>query len=287
MIFTRFLDVLMPTGGYVLGLVETYFDESEEGHILSVSGYLFKKESAGKLSAEWNAVLAPHGINIFHMVDCAHGLGEFAHLKERKDVRIQIQKDLFEILKLRMEAGYSTSFDLRFSHLLPHAMNLGIDIVSPYSLCCYFGLMFARRWAETKHYKGKIAYFFEAGHKNAGEADKIMREIFGSPEKLDIYYRYAGHAFLRKEDAVPLQCADILAWQWRKYLSDLSRGKTKPRADLWSLLERPHFTIHFGEKRIREFISVVEKVNEKIKEKRKAIDAIAADALRRRDPENS
>lgn len=161
-------------------MVHVYFDESESraDQILCVGGYLFKKDSAEKLGKAWMDVLEPHGIKIFHMVDCAHGSGEFKSLG--KSVRIEIQKALFEILKARAESGVIISFDLRYASLLPSSLAIGIKILSPYALCCYFCMMFARHWASKKHYKGKIAYFFETGHEHRAEANRIMEEIFSS-----------------------------------------------------------------------------------------------------------
>lgn len=242
---------------------EMYFDESEDAKhkLLCVAGYLFRKEKRERLEREWNSVLKRESLPYFRMVDCAQGSGVFQGFgKER---RSQIQIELFDILKEHMETGISISFDLRFDHLCPSAIYHGIDVVSPYSLCAYFCMMQGRKWASESKFEGEIAYFFESGHKHQTQANRIMNAVFDVPE-LRSYYRYGTHSFVPKDKVVALQCGDILAWQWSKYIKDKRESRRKPRADLMSLLERPHFTIHFNEEVLVEFRRVVKKSNESI-----------------------
>lgn len=194
------------------------------------------------------------------MTDCAHGNGPFRRMA--KPQRDQIQREVFGILKEHMECGFIISFDLRYKHLCPSAVMHGIGIVSPYSLCCYWGLMCGRKWAEDSGFNGDIAYFFQAGHRNQTQANHIMNEIFDVPA-LRKHYRYRAHAFVQKKDAIALQCADILAWQWAKNIKERKKGNMRPRADLWTLLEKPHFTIHFDEPMIMQFREVVKRANAK------------------------
>lgn len=264
---TRFIDILLPAGGYVVALAEMYFDESEDSNekLLCVAGYLFKKENCQSLEQKWNVVLKRENLPYFRMVDCAHGNGVFKGFEQKR--RSEIQKELFDLLKAHMESGISISFDLRYSNLCPSAKHHGIDIVSPYALCAYFCMMQGRKWAHDNQFTGEIAYFFEAGHKHQTQANHIMKDIFSVPE-LRSHYRYGAHAFVPKEKSGALQCGDILAWQWLKNVKDRRKGKNRTRADLWSLLEKPHFTIHFDEYKLNEFRKVIIKNNEDAEIKR-------------------
>ena len=51
-------------------------------------------------------------------------------------------------------------------------------------------------------------------------------------------YRYHGHAFLPKADAVPLQAADFLAWEWAKFRDETIERKVRPtRRSLRALMD--------------------------------------------------
>lgn len=93
-----------------------------------------------------------------------------------------------------------------------------------------------RHWAQTTGYDGRIAYFFESGHRHASEANQYMNMIaeYG-PEVVDFMYYYA-HAFLDKRNALPLQAADMLAWFHRNHLIRARKGHTKPRKDFLALV---------------------------------------------------
>lgn len=271
----RLLDILLPSGGYVLTLVEAYFDESggsdANSPIFCVAGYLYEKDACISIDKEWKKVLEDHHLNYFRMVECAHGNKEFD--KRTKEERIEVQTKLINLIKKYALQGYSVSFDLRFSHLVPSGKAHGIEIISPYSLCCYWCLMAARNWADRNNYNGKIAYFFESGHANHAEANKIMNSIFDVPDLRD-FYRYLSHSFADKKLVRPLQSADILAWQRRKNVKERMAGNNKTRADLLSLLESEHFTTHFDEKTLLDFRIAISNSNKKIEENRKAKNSL-------------
>jgi hypothetical protein len=262
-IVSRLLNITLPKGGYAMAFAEMYFDESESTSpkILCVAGYLFKKERCESLESLWSEILLQENLPYFHMVECAHGNGIFEGFTKSR--RIEIQTKLMDLLKSHMELGISITYDLRYESLCPSAKMHGIDIVSPYSLCSYFAMMQARKWAEENKFDGQISFFFEAGNTNQSQANHIMNEIFSVPE-LRAHYKYGAHSFIPKESSGALQCADILAWQWCKNVKERAFGNMKPRADLFSLLEKPHFTIHFDKKTLIEFNRVVDESNKRV-----------------------
>jgi len=80
-------------------------------------------------------------------------------------------------------------------------------------------LCFSRvaKWAADKDYKGKIAYFMEAGHKEQEHVDLILRTV-ESDQALLKALRYAGRAqFIPKEKCRHIQTADLLAWEMQKF----------------------------------------------------------------------
>ena len=65
-VFPRLIDVLLPKGGYVVAMIEAYFDESYGqfggGPVLCLAGYLMESEQAKRLCEEWQAVLDWKGL---------------------------------------------------------------------------------------------------------------------------------------------------------------------------------------------------------------------------------
>ena len=99
-------------------------------------------------------------------------------------------------------------------------------IGSAYTYCCWQTLASIRSWLERNNFVGEVSYFFEAGHKNAGEADGIMNLIFKQPE-LRLGYHYAAHAFVDKQERRPIQAADIFAWLHANHFKRIARGELK------------------------------------------------------------
>lgn len=89
-----------------------YFDESgtDTGAVAHcVAGYVIMEEPAKHLDSLWRAVLRKHGLTHFHMVDCAHGAGEFVDM--RKDERSQIARSMIEIIKALVGIGFAVCFN--------------------------------------------------------------------------------------------------------------------------------------------------------------------------------
>jgi hypothetical protein len=72
-------------------------------------------------------------------------------------------------------------------------------------------LFAVKSWADRVNFKGKVAYFFESGHRDAGQSHIIMNRILSQPSRKDDY-RYLSHSYVDKRDFLPLQAADLLAW---------------------------------------------------------------------------
>lgn len=242
----------------MVALVEMYADESDSGGYLTVAGYVFTKDKAEQLNKAWMPVLASKGLPYFRMADCAHGNNHFRGLK--KSERIEIQKSLFSVLKDFMGCGFSVTFDLAYQNLLPSSIGLNIKRVTPYSLCCYWLLHNASGWTKENYHDAKISYFFEASSQHQSQANNILSALYTDAFQRD-HFRMASFAFVDKQYSGTIQCGDILAWQWSKNNKDRMEGRVKPRADLMSLLEKPHFTTNFDQGRIIDFLNLLKKHN--------------------------
>jgi uncharacterized protein DUF3800 len=253
---------VLPNGGYVVTW-RAYFDESgtdEESEWIVLAGYMFDDKQFVELDAKWKSMLDSHRdsdgktLPFFHMSSCAHNQKVFKRFtRDQCDI---IAREAIGLIVDHMSYGFAVSIEKRFAHLIP----TGNLTFSAYSFACWQCLMAIRKWADTENYRGDVLYFFEQGHDSEHEADKLMIDIFKQTE-LQSVYRSSGHGFYDKRKVRPLQCADILAWQWlthskrmkREGISDPRGAITSCRKDFGALVKhnkRYNFQI-YDEKQIR------------------------------------
>jgi hypothetical protein len=224
-----------------VAFLECYFDESgshDGSPVLCVAGFTFEKESCKELDFAWKEVLGRFGLPFFHMVDCAPGNAPFDKLSLKR--RIAVETEMIGLIRSHALLGVAVAInENEFNEIFPAPTPLK-DV---YSYCCWLALSGIYGWIMRNQFDGKIAYFFEAGHKYQGQANELMNSIFGNPA-LRQEYRYASHSFVTKEEARPVQAADILAWQhaadMKKRLRQLPR-----RADYAALIRNMAWELRF------------------------------------------
>lgn len=229
-LFESIVDTVLPNGGYVMVLYHAYIDESGThagSPIVAVGGYLIKKSAAKKMDREWKLALTAYDLPYFHMVDCAHGAPPFDKLSA--DQRIAISKRLIGLIKEHTSLGLVAITD-------PRRFSGRPEVTDPYCFCLTACSMGLASWLSDK-VPSRIAYFFEAGHKDGALAD---REIISWMHDESSKKYYAAHAFARKTDVRLLQAADLLVWQAAKFMKDKIANTRPPRGDFLSLMEHPH-----------------------------------------------
>ena len=234
-IFTSLVDALLPEGGYVAVLYHVYFDESgthKGSPVMTMAGYLFEARQARLFTRDWSRDLNRLGLSHAHMTDCALGFGEYKKLSKRQ--RVLSEELLIKRIRKRSEVAFSISVEQdRFEKEIGETAFAH----SAYTLLTLLCVMKVRDFISEKSIQTKVSYFFESGHEHANEAHLFMNAItmFGWQQ----YFFYSSHAFVDKRAALPLQAADMLAWQHRHYELRKREGKEQPRKD-FAALARPH-----------------------------------------------
>lgn len=232
-LLARLIEILVPGKGGLLALFEAYLDESD-GPILGVAAYVFETDACKALDLEWEALLDDFGLPYFHMVDCVHHNPPFDKLT--LEGCINAEKRAIKIIRDHMLVGTVTTVDERDYNTWMAREQLG----TAYSYCCWQTISALNFWMNDRGIEGDIAYFFEAGHAGAGEANDIMREI-GRTDVTRKSNRYASHSFVDKKKVRPVQTPDILAYLHTQHFKRLREGKSTPRKDYVALVEgRPH-----------------------------------------------
>lgn len=237
-------------------LVEAYFDESgshEGSKTLCVAGYLFEKGQVTRLSEEWAAVLDKYQLPYFRMVDCAHGNGPFANLSRQQ--RIQVEANMIGILKRRAGMGFAESVDVAaYYDVVPPELRVA---GSPYSFCVRNILDAIGGFFHFHKFRGKSAYFFEAGHESRAEADRVIEALFINPLIERVYkHGYVSHSFVLKREAPAVQAADLLAWQWATDVRHEAENRPR-RKDFESLMQCGFRGHHFTRENLPKYVATL------------------------------
>ena len=236
-----------------MGGIEAYFDESGThagSPFLCVAGYLFEATSRRNFDGEWRAMLADFGLPFFHRAPCEFGKPPFDKLDD--NLRRAIRDRAAEIIMKYATSGVVVSVaPASYEKIMPKHVLVG----DPYTFCANGCFHAVRVWGDTNRYRGKIAYFFESGAAGQNAANNIMALRAASPKRRKDY-RYQSHAFLLKEDATPLQAADILAWHWRDQCLRASNG-AEIHPGFVPLIDNRTKVWHFDEETLHEFADAV------------------------------
>jgi hypothetical protein len=254
--FIGVVDALLRGGGYVVQFVHAYFDESGShagSPVLCVAGYAFQKRDARLLAKDWASVLNQYNLPFFHMVDCAHGSKSYAALSKQQ--RIKIATALIGIVKRHASQGFAVSVDVEaYKELVPS----WAPAQSPYAFCARCVIDEIGRWFFQTGFRGKSAYFFEAGHESRSEAERVVGAVLTNPiTKIgNVHYGYVAHSFILKRESAAIQAADLLAWQWATDIKHQMSNRSR-RKDFESLALLPVRGAHFDRPRLVYYLELL------------------------------
>jgi len=210
----------------LMTVAHAFFDESgthDGAPVLCVAGYVIPEGRLADFNARWSEVLADKVLTYFHMVDCAHGNGEFSGLCKAE--RIDVQSKLINLIRECTARGIGAMVVAEvYKQLMPFHPATG----SAYNYCIWHCFEAVRIWFEEQQIDMDIHYQFERGHQSDGEANRIMNEVFAEPEGRKSF-GYASHSFVDKRQSAGIQAADLLAWQmytdWRHGMESRPRRR--------------------------------------------------------------
>jgi hypothetical protein len=216
-----------------IALLQAYFDESErEGGTFCVAGYAFAPQQVKKFGKEWSRLFAPYPGGL-HMRDLAQRTRSFKGIDAEEQKRLICEA--VKIINRRMTGGFAVSCNIHEIRELSPRWIRGFG--HAYSICCHLAMTAVGRYLDKIKSADSVTYVFESGHKNESEARDFIHNAVRCPEAL-ASYRHSGDAFLPKADAVPLQAADMLAWEWAKFRDEtLERRIRPPRRSLQALMD--------------------------------------------------
>ena len=217
--------------------LHVYMDESgthDDAAVMVIGGYIFEEDEADRFAQEWSAALTEYGLPYAHQTDCATGNGVYKGMNVEK--RIEIQTRLIKLIRSCSLHSFCVVSDPVW--LRSELDSDGIPALartSNYEMLVIICLTIINEWVGSKKYQGLVSYFLEAGHRNQREVNRVF-ELVAREDMLKAEMRYASHCFADKFEAVPLQAADMVAWQAYHYWSRRIRhGIVRERADYRAL----------------------------------------------------
>jgi hypothetical protein len=233
-----------------------YSDESgsPDDHAVVVAGFVASDAQWKEFERNWTDTLRQFGISFFHAVEFAHSIGEFSkwqgHNKNAvlREERQWFLRQLLSHIKLRARLCYSHCVRMDDYRRVNDIYFL--NVFQPYALCGRTVVKSVTEWANRNQIpETEIRYVFEDGARHKGFLQKRLNKDKGFEP-----------IFQKKSEAVPLQAADLLAYETLAGLRDIfDRGITDfedLRYPLRMLDEVPHQFEDWGtysQKNLEEF----------------------------------
>jgi hypothetical protein len=231
--------IALPPGHRETGLLivaRGFFDESFQGkdcfedtidhrdtRIAAIAGYISSIKRWDKFEKQWNrevieasARIGPSKINAFHMTDCESQHGEFEGWTP--DQCLSLKKIALPIIPHRTLFGAGAAVVIKdYEELTCGATENGHPYLrDPYFFCFFLVLeVLIRRASQWLSESEKIALFFDEKEKVVGRAKQYFdwHKRDKDKDKKLISLKYASDL-----DMVPIQAADILAYETAKHL---------------------------------------------------------------------
>src|SRR5258706_4136255 len=223
---TRFLAVLDLTA---------YLDESghpSSSQVFAIAGYVATSEEWDRFAARWIDVLRSYGVNEFHTVDCAHRRGAFeGWSKERRSV---LYEDLVLLITTSDISGVATAVVVEDLKTVREEMRIRID---EYFLCLEHCFASFVNDAKERNIPDDewIAYVLEDQPQFSGRAVNTYN-LMKRRADWESRFRLGPIATAPKNKYVPLQAADVLAYETQLHMRRQIYGTQHPERHSFSLL---------------------------------------------------
>jgi hypothetical protein len=247
--------VLGEADGHVI-VIKVAMDESEVDEntpVITVAAYVARPKLWRDWTERWNVAKRP--IKVFHAADCANSHGEFeGWMAERRDPFVTRLLDVMEASDI---PGVVIGLHkIEFLEAIQGREDLRAIFGTPYTACFHWVTQTIINIANELGSLDRIGFVHECNdyqHEALDSFGWIKRN--GNPAA-----RAIGIQFLGKEDYVPLQAADMLAYESNKRIRDPSRPERRP----WQRLNPGGriIAMHYGRENMPELIERLEKIRD-------------------------
>jgi hypothetical protein len=239
-----------------------YFDESGThcgSRAVSVAGYLSTADRWLDFEKEWKQALCEYGLcpGYFHMTDFVARRGIYADWTD--DERRDRLAKLICIINRNTLASVGFALPMRdyYSSFSQAAKRYTGGAYGLAAVSCF---MDASRAIQPEYAAARIAYVFERGVKGRGQVMKVFDQAWDSLE-LREKHRLLSLKYEDKRDLVPLQAADILAYELYRHLPiQLGEIPDMPRLNIFRALQQcpKRYWQTYGGQTMQDFAHVID-----------------------------
>jgi hypothetical protein len=208
-----------------VALLSAYFDDSGthlEAPVAVIGGWIAPVGQWIRFAREWKKALLEFGIKDFHMAEfiANNQKSEFADKAYWNDKRKSVViKRLCSIIENRTSQGFCLSVRKDdYDNVVPESLRSVVGQFH-YTYAVRAVLGHIELWRKTKCIKEPIEYVFDNMTKGPErtEIGRIFAEGCLLENALERYGVYDGcHSFRKRQDILPLQAADTIAWMCQK-----------------------------------------------------------------------
>lgn len=217
-----------------LAMFSVYFDESgthQKSNIWVLAGLVAPPSQWQRLAAEWQKVLDDEKLPYFHATECNAGAGIFKGWERERREKIALR--LAKIIRRRVH--WRTWAALALNH--PSPLFFDPRRIVPYPACALACTYKLRALAIEKRPDTRVNYVFASGGKGSGVVFHGLGKIIGTKKQEDL--RIGTLSTDTPKNLIPLQAADLHAYEIYRYFSDQMLGQKEIRSHLAELLPIP------------------------------------------------
>jgi len=199
-------------------MLTAYFDDSGTSPtdpVAVVAGYLASARMWNRFNEQWESLLRKYEITKVHRAELENFKGEFANWKPAR--RTEFVKKAHAIIRRCTYVGVGLALikdDLKDE--IPKDTALAQFEI--FSWCAHGCLAGIRSWCDDKKHQEHVEYVFEAGTEGQNQFHRTM-EVLYKDSLTRAQNRIQGWSFQGKETA-PLQAADIIAYEFYKFIKN-------------------------------------------------------------------
>jgi hypothetical protein len=240
-------------------MLKVFMDESGThcgSPVVTVGAYIAKPSHWQAWQKEWNRLKKP--IRVVHAADCANQDGEFKDWDQSK--RFAFAAKMIPVIPKHIPMGVAIGINLRaFEKAMAPHPELRMMVGSPYGACFQWVVQTLINKMEEYRDNQRIAFFHEQNDYEE-EATKAFEWVKQHrPEKRrPISLKFGG-----KHEYVPLQAADILAYEANHVIRDPAAKRRKS----WTALSPDDGGIEllqYGEPTMHELVSRLSSIRRRL-----------------------
>ena len=196
----------------LVALFKVYIDEggtNADAPVLTVAGYAARASQWKLFTRDWNRVLKPTGIKVYHATDAQALRREFKNWTA--DQVGDLASKLLPIIP-RYARGVSVSIDMReFNKAVGNRPDLLRVFASPYNACFHWFTMSLLDYAKRAKSEPRFALVHETNDMKGQAIEGFEWVKANTP--FENGASLVSLSFADKDQFVPLQAADILAFE--------------------------------------------------------------------------